>query len=176
MSDWGPALYGNPCHGCGFDWGISADEAAELVGVMPGAYARILAEAGSDGSERSPELAWSARAYVCHVGDNLRIWAERLEGVCRGASPVVPPYDEGLLAVARSYEGVALPAALWSLERAVGEWQLAVADAGAAGAGLRLIHPDRGEQTLIDVVRSNAHDAFHHRWDIQRSLGIVSPP
>ena len=174
VSDWGPALYGNPCHGCGFDWAISADEATELVAAMPRVYARILAEAGSDGSERSPELEWSVGAYICHVGDNLRIWAERLEGVCRGASPLVAPYNESLLAAARSYEGVALQAALWSLERAVGEWQLAVGDAGAAG--VTLIHPDRGEQSLVDIVRSNAHDAFHHQWDIQRSLGRVNPP
>jgi hypothetical protein len=86
---------------------------------------------------------------------------------------VVAPYDESLLAVARDYEGVALQAALWSLEQAVGQWQLAVADAGAAGVGL--VHPDRGEQSLVDVVRSNAHDARHHQWDIQRSLGGVPP-
>jgi hypothetical protein len=68
---------------------------------------------------------------------------------------------------------VALQAALWSLERAVGEWQLAVADAGAAE--VTLIHPDRGEQSLVDVIRSNAHDAIHHQWDIQRSLGSTTP-
>ena len=33
-----------------------------------------------------------------------------------------------------------------------------------------LVHPERGEQTLIDVVRSNAHDAYHHGWDIKWSL------
>jgi hypothetical protein len=144
-----------------------------LVAAIPPTYARILADAKSDGTERSPELQWSAGAYVCHVGDNLRIWAERLEGVCRGAPPLVAPYDESLLAAARDYEGVALQAALWSLERAVGEWQRAVADAAAAGIGL--IHPDRGEQSLVDVVRSNAHDARHHQWDIQRSLGSITP-
>jgi len=33
-----------------------------------------------------------------------------------------------------------------------------------------LVHPERGEQTVLDVVGSNAHDAYHHRWDIERSL------
>jgi HEAT repeat protein len=33
-----------------------------------------------------------------------------------------------------------------------------------------LVHPERGLQSLVEVVRSNAHDAFHHQWDIQRAL------
>ena len=24
--------------------------------------------------------------------------------------------------------------------------------------------------TMSDVVRANVHDAFHHRWDIERTL------
>lgn len=166
--NWGPVLYGNPCHQCGFDWNISREAAIGLVSTMPKLYARILAAAGSDGSERDPELQWSARAYVCHVGDNLRIWAERLVGVSRGASPAVAGYDEARLAEARAYEGVSLPGAIWSLERAAEDWRSAVEEATAAG--VVLIHPDRGEQSLLDVVRSNAHDAFHHQWDIQRSI------
>jgi len=102
------------------------------------------------------------------VGDNLRIWAERLVGISRGASPAVPRYDEALLAEARVYEDVALQGAIWSLERAAEDWQSAVDEATAAG--VVLIHPDRGEQSLLDVIRSNAHDAFHHQWDIQRSI------
>ena len=31
--------------------------------------------------------ARSVAEYVCHVGDNLRIWAERLMGVVEGAPP-----------------------------------------------------------------------------------------
>jgi hypothetical protein len=168
VRNWGPVLYGNPCHECGFDWNISREAATGLVSTMPKLYARILAAAGSDGSERDPELQWSARAYVCHVGDNLRIWAERLVGISRGASPTVTGYDEARLAEARGYEDVALQGAIWSLERAVEDWQSAVDEATAAG--VVLIHPDRGEQSLLDVVRSNAHDAFHHQWDIQRSI------
>jgi DinB superfamily len=168
VRNWGPVLYGNPCHECRFDWNISREAAIGLVATMPKLYAQILAAAGSDGSERDPELQWSAGAYVCHVGDNLRIWAERLVGISRGAAPAVAPYDEALLGEARVYDRVALEGAIWSLERAAADWQSAVDEATAAG--VVLIHPDRGEQSLLDVVRSNAHDAFHHQWDIQRSL------
>jgi hypothetical protein len=168
VSDWGENLYGNPCHECGFGWAISRDEAIKSVVSTPRSYAQVLADADADGSERDPELTWSVGAYICHVGDNLRIWAERLEGVCRGASPMVASYDEGLLAVARAYEGIAIEAAMWSLERAVEEWKRAVEEDSAAG--LVLVHPDRGQQSLLDVVRSNAHDAFHHQWDIERAI------
>jgi hypothetical protein len=168
VSGWGENLYGDPCRECGFDWAISRDEAIKSVVNTPRSYARVLADAGADGSERDPELTWSVGAYICHVGDNLRIWAERLAGVCRGASPVVASYDEGLLAVARAYEGIAIEAAMWSLERAAEEWKRAVDE--CLVADIFLVHPDRGQQSLVDVVRSNAHDTFHHRWDIQRSV------
>jgi hypothetical protein len=39
-----------------------------------------------------------------------------------------------------------------------------------------LVHPERGPQLLVDVVRSNAHDAFHHQWDIQRALDGAQAP
>jgi hypothetical protein len=32
------------------------------------------------------------------------------------------------------------------------------------------VHQERGEQTILDVARTNAHDAFHHGWDIGRSF------
>ena len=47
-------------------------------------------------------------------------------------------------------------------------WQYAVGQ--TRRTGIILIHPERGGQSLSDVVLANAHDAFHHRWDIERSL------
>jgi hypothetical protein len=123
---------------------------------------------GADGSERHPDLTWSVVAYVCHVADNLRIWAERLAGMASGATRPVGRYDQDLLAQARRYDEVALGGALWSLDRAVEEWTDAVVQ--AEHVGVTLVHPDRGEQTLLDVVRSNAHDARHHRWDVRRTI------
>jgi hypothetical protein len=107
-------------------------------------------------------------AYVCHVGDNLRIWAERLAGITAGAPPEVGTYDEGALGEARGYETIPLPSALWSLTRSVADWGGAVEQ--SRPAGIVLVHPERGGQSLLDVVLSNAHDGFHHGWDIQRSL------
>ncbi len=123
---------------------------------------------GGDPSQRHPDLGWSAGAYVSHVTDNLRIWAERLTGAALGGRRDVRGYDGDLLAQARVYEGVPIEGALWSLRRAAAAWGEAFRL--AQEHGVVLLHPDRGDQTAVDVARTNAHDAFHHEWDIRRSL------
>lgn len=123
--------------------------------------------AHAQGSERHPDLSWSVGSYVCHVSDNLRIWAERLAGSAAGARSVVA-YDPELLAAARSYPDVPLATALWSLGRACGDWQAAVAQ--VAREGTIVSHRERGDMLLEEIARSVAHDSFHHAWDIGRSL------
>jgi hypothetical protein len=171
VSEWGTSVYGNPCRGCGFSWATGVDDALSLVSNLPGTYARVLA--GASGHERHPELTWSVSAYVCHVGDNLRIWAERLAGIAAGGPPEVGGYDERVLADARNYERIPLPAALWSLSRCVPDWLDEVGR--SPRTGIVLIHPERGGQSRTDVILSNAHDAFHHQWDIRRSLHFGDP-
>ncbi len=137
-----------------------------MVSATPEELAGMLA--GTDGSQRRPDLTWPAVAYVCHVSDNLRIWAERLAGLASGDPRPVGRYDEDLLAQARRYDEVSLAGALWSLDRAVKDWTEAVRLAHRVG--ITLVHPDRGRQSLLDVVCSNAHDACHHCWDVRRTI------
>jgi hypothetical protein len=103
---------------------------------------------------------------VCHVADNLRIWAERLAGAQMSGDPRVPGYDQDLLAGAREYDKINLKAALWSLDWAARCWSDAVEAAIASNVVLE--HAERGEQRAGDVARNNAHDAFHHLWDVGR--------
>jgi hypothetical protein len=166
VNEWARARYGDPCRECSFSWSISPDEAAGIVAAAPDRFAGALK--GHDPSSRHPGLGWSARGYVCHVGDNLRIWAERMAGAALGGDTSVAGYDNDLLATARVYESVSIEGALWSLRRAAEEW--AEAFAMAMEKDVVFIHRDRGEQTLTDVARTNAHDAFHHEWDIRRSF------
>ena len=166
MSEWGRATYGNPCRECGFDWSLPQEEALSLVATMPSVY-RTLVE-GQNASRRHPDLAWSVKEYVCHVVDNLHISSERLAGAAAGGDPRVGSYDRDSLAEARNYAAVPTEGALWSLENAVRDWLSAV-DL-ASHAGVVLSHPERGEQTVLDVCLNNAHDVSHHRWDIERSL------
>lgn len=147
-------------------WTITTEEAVALVRAQAVCIERVVA--GATGDERHPDLAWSVAEYVSHVGDNFRIWAERLMGVAGGASPEVGVYNEMELASARNYESIPLPAALWSLHRAVEDWLGAVDCSPQSGDVVR--HSERGVQTLQDVAVSNAHDEFHHRSDIERIL------
>jgi hypothetical protein len=168
LSGWGPSLYGDPCRECGFVWSASLADSRAVIDGLPDSFRMLVA--GASGNERHPDLGWSVSEYVCHVGDNLRIWAERLMGAVDGAADVVGGYNEHELADARNYETIPLAAALWSLGRAVGDWQEAVGRSRVVGT--ILVHPERGAQTLDDVARSNAHDALHHQWDIERTLLI----
>jgi hypothetical protein len=172
-SGWGPSTYGEPCAGCGFSWVADIDASVLLVSKVPTTYARVLQGAGGD--ERPDPSAWTVTAYVCHVGDNLRIWAERLAGIIRGGSSDVGGYDQDALAVARDYASISLPSALWSLSRSVNDWLEVMAEAMPLPPTLqpKLVHPERGPQSLVEVARSNAHDAFHHQWDVQRALDAV---
>jgi hypothetical protein len=148
---------------------MTVPEAVAVVSAIPVAYARLLADA--TGEEQNPTLAWSVSAYVCHVGDNLRIWAERLVGSGRDGRVEVESYDEHALGEARGYGSIALGAVMWSLGRSVDAWVEAVGRSPRRGTVL--VHPERGRLTLGDVVTANAHDAVHHGWDIQRTLGPV---
>jgi hypothetical protein len=166
MDTWGSELYGDPCRECGFSWSLTRDEAVSLVVDLPRSYAAVLA--GATGVERHRDLSWTVGAYVCHVADNLRIWAERLAGASSGSDGVVGAYNENLLATARRYETIPLVAARWSLGRAVSDWVEAVTNSRTSGVVLH--HPERGDLTLSEVACANAHDAAHHRWDIEKTL------
>jgi hypothetical protein len=166
MNNWARLLYGDPCSECGFGWAIAPSDATAYIGSVADRYQALLR--GFDGTQRHPELSWSAGAYVCHVSDNLRIWAERLAAAAAGARGPIAPYDSDLLARARRYEDVAVEGALWSLRRAAHDWLSAVELSRDAEA--ILVHPERGALSVDDIVVSNGHDCAHHAWDIARSL------
>lgn len=162
----GASLYGDPCGECGWTWSITPEAAVDLVRDLPGALQAALADAS--GLERHPDLSWSVTGYVCHVADNLRAWAERVAGVLDGAEPAVDGYDPDHLAAARRYGSISLPAAQWSLRQSVACWTSVLDE--ALTRRIDLEHRTRGRQTAGDIARNNAHDAHHHRWDIERTL------
>jgi hypothetical protein len=162
---WGERTYGEPCRECGFWWSASLAESIGVVARAPSSFAAVLA--GASGRERHPALGWSVAEYVLHVGDNLRIWAERVAGITGGDPPRVASYDENVLASARAYAAVGLHAAEWSLGTAARDWVDAMR---AAPPDLVMEHPERGAMGLEQVASGNAHDALHHLFDVRRSL------
>jgi hypothetical protein len=166
MDKWGAPLYGDPCRECGFKWGTGLPAMTSLMRSLPDSIDELVTVA--TGAERLPELGWNVSGYIAHMTDNTRIWAERLIAVARGADAHVVPYDDNLLAEARRYNDVALQGATWSLRLAVAGWLSAVDEADAAG--IVVLHSERGAMGVSDVVASNAHDAYHHHWDLARIL------
>ena len=172
MEKWGAGLYGDPCRDCGFEWSLSPGDAVRIVEELPARGRMLLA--GRTGFERHPDLGWTPAAYVSHVTDNLRNWAERLAGARLSGAVDVPGYDPDLVAEARHYNEIAPAAALWSLEHAVAAWAASVTAALDAEVVLR--HATRGAQRAEDVARNNAHDGHHHLWDIRRILAHAGRP
>ena len=164
MTKWWTDVYGDPCVECGFDWSITARRAAAEIQGAPARYRELLD--GTDGSQRLPELAWSAKAYVFHVADNLWIWAERMAGAVAGASGEVPGYDQDRLAKDREYENMPVESALWSLDRAVTAWMEVFAT--AEERAVVLVHPYGGRLEVGDVALGNGHDVRHHTYDLSR--------
>ncbi len=166
MDNWGAPLYGDPCRECGFTWATALPATTLLMRNLPDSIDELVT--GATGTERLPALGWNVSGYISHMTDNTRIWAERLVAVARGADAHIVPYDPDLLAESRHYNDVALQGARWSFRIAVENWLSAVDEADPAG--IVLLHSERGAMELADVVASNAHDAYHHRWDVTKIL------
>jgi hypothetical protein len=166
VDKWGATLYGEPCRECGFTWITELAAMTSLMRDLPDSIDGLVM--GATGSERLPNLGWNVSGYVAHMTDNTRIWAERLIAVSRGGNPRVVPYEPDLLAEARHYNEVGLQGGTWSFRISVESWLPAVEE--AEGASIVIEHSVRGDMQLFDVVASNAHDAYHHRWDLARIL------
>ena len=157
--------------GVRFDWSISPQGAIDWVSNLQPRLTAVTASAG--GSERRETGGWSVIQYVCHVGDNLRQWSERLQGARLAGTEAVSGYDADDLALARRYETLPLAAALWSTGHAIAPW-VSVLTAAVAEA-IVLEHETRGTQRAEDVARNNCHDAQHHLWDISQILSGDEP-
>jgi hypothetical protein len=168
--DWAEEAFGDPCRECGYAWSISREDAFDLVTALPARYRD--ATSGASGEERHPDLTWNVTQYVSHVVDNLRMSAERMVGALESGDPRVTAYSPDELAAARHYDQVKLPGALWSFENSVSAWTVAMAR--AFEADLVLQHEVRGAQTAGETAIANAHDAYYHAWDIDRTLNRAS--
>jgi hypothetical protein len=169
---WWISVYGDPCRECGFEWSQPPEAVIAAVEALPDRFGELLD--GRLGDERPPNATWSAKAYVFHVGDNLRIFAERLEGVFAGAPDTLAAYDQDLLAAARDYEAMPVQSALWSVRAAVTTWCAATRE--AVGRSDTYLHAERGVLTAAEITRGPGHDALHHHWDVTRAVAGSATP
>jgi hypothetical protein len=165
-NEWWISEYGSPCRECGFDWSLDPESVIAQVEALPDRFAALLD--GRAGDELAPGASWSAKAYVFHVADNLRIFAERLNGVAAGGSNALAAYDQDELAAARHYDEMSVQSALWALRTSAAEWASAARDALARPT--EYLHAERGLLDAAEITRAPAHDAVHHCWDVTRAV------
>ena len=156
----------SPCPECGFDWNVADYD--ELVGrcvstiaVFGGVVSQI------DPTEAVEPGLWSASRYIWHTVDVLRFGTERLWTISADPTFGVPTWDENVVAEVRAYDELSPVVGLIALVAAADQWQTAAFEAPRE---VRTPHPDAGSISAFDVVRRNAHEVFHHLWDVSRSM------
>jgi hypothetical protein len=162
MNEFLRAAYGDPCRGCGYEWSLEPTACTEVVRNAPARFRALLVR--QEGQKGCAGLYWNAAAYVVHVADVLRIWADRVAAAALGSSDPIVPYDEGRLGDIRGYAGLPLAGCLWSLQRAAGDWQ--AAESLAQSVGVTLDHPEQGRLSLDEVRQIMAHEIEHHAADV----------
>ncbi len=168
MNGWLRERYGDPCRECGFSWESPETASAhEIIARSPERFERVVSS--RSGTEHIPRLKWSVAAYVAHVADNTRIWAERLATGALGGALRIATYDEALLGRARNYCDLSLTGCLWSLRRSVEDWESVWSlDPTAA---VVLDHPEQGPLSSGAVASIVAHEVVHHAGDVEAILG-----
>jgi hypothetical protein len=154
------------CEECGFSWLTEGEQALSLVEGAPARFADLLSR--GDATIVVSVDVWSPSAYVWHVGDLVRAWAERLH--CLGVDPDAPwaGFDPDELAAARHYDALPQAAGPWSLARSVDALTAALEDVDLA---VGFDHPEWGHGTVADALRWLAHEVVHHDLDVRRGIG-----
>lgn len=166
MTASGPEEFGDPCRECGYHWTASPTEIIRAHAQVHDALATVTAD---EFNVSMTPLSWSVGAYVCHIADNERIWAERFAAADDGHGTLrIAPFDQDKLAMARNYHLVGHASAMWSLRRAFEDFT--ETSRGALRQAAILQHPERGQLSALDAVRTVVHDCHHHWWDIRRIL------
>jgi hypothetical protein len=147
----GPDL--EECEECGFAWAMPYDEAVATVRAASGLVQQACG--GVPSQEHSDSLRWSQCEYTWHLADAIRIAGERLWMTIHIPAARLVCFDEVALAAARHYDELPPAAAVWSLTRAIADFEAAAHEAP----------PEPAERTLA-VVRRIAHEVCHHAGDM----------
>jgi len=148
---WVPGI--TACGECGFAWDMPYDEA---VATVRDALELVQQACGGAPSHKhAGDLRWTPCEYAWHLADAIRIGAERLWMTIHVPAARLVCFDEVGLAAARHYDELPPVAALWSLTRAVADFE-----AAAQGA------PSKPSEPALAVARRVAHEVWHHCGDM----------
>jgi hypothetical protein len=154
------------CAECGFSWLTEAEPALDVVERAPERFAELLA--GADGTVAPAPGVWSPSAYVWHVSDLVRAWAERLHSLASDPQAAWAGFDPDELAQARHYDALPQVSGPWAVARSVDALRQSL---GSLASETGFTHPEWGSGTVADALRWLAHEAVHHDLDVRRGLG-----
>ena len=156
---------GANCAECGFGWTTDGERALLHLRGGPGRFDELLE--GHDATGQPDPRVWSPSAYVWHVGDVVRAWAERLHSLGTDPSASWAGFDPNELAGARRYHALPPRSGPWALARAIDalEQSLDGLDMDTA-----FVHPEWGHGTVADALRWVAHEVVHHQVDVRRGI------
>jgi hypothetical protein len=157
------------CPTCDWNWSIPPDEALEAIADAPGRYAELLR--GRDGMARAADGGWNATAYLWHLTDLARSWAERWVQVEAMPGSQLVGWDPDVLAEARNYRALPTAAAEWALGDAVSSF---VEQCDQVGFGAVFEHGDWGRGSVADAIRWLGHEFVHHQLDVDARTGDPS--
>lgn len=158
--------FGDPCRGCRYNW---TEPAAQIQRTHRLVHDALDALTVADFNRSGAGLSWSVGEYICHIGDNERIWAERFAAIdAQTRSVSIAPFDQDLLAAARNYNLIGYASGMWSMRRGFDDFTTTSHEAARRSGILR--HPERGALPILDAMRTVVHDCHHHLHDIRRIL------
>ena len=154
------------CPECQFDW--DQRDFDELVGQCVWGVA-VFGEYLSRLDPAAPVETglWSASRYVWHTVDVLRFGAERFWTLSVDPAFGVPAWDENTMAEHRAYDQLSPFVGLVAMISAAETWRTAALE---APRDVATPHPEAGSIDAFALVQRNAHEVWHHLWDVQRGL------
>lgn len=156
------------CPTCGWDWSTSAEDALETIAVAPGRYGELLE--GRDGMAPAADGGWNATAYLWHLTDLSRSWAERWVQLRAMPGSLLAGWDPDVLADARNYRELPTAAAEWAVQEAVSSF---IAQCDSVGPSATFEHGDWGRGSVADAILWLGHEFVHHQLDVDERAAEV---
>ncbi len=151
------------CPQCGYRWDTSYADACELIRSSPDRFEAALD--GGDGMVPQEDGSWNATAYVWHLTDLARSWAERWRQIEADPGSRLVGWDPDQLAEVRGYRSLPTTPGLWALRRAVDDL---MASTDAVGRSAQFIHGDWSDGDVGDAMVWLGHEFRHHEQDVRQ--------
>lgn len=156
------------CPTCGYLWSIDAVDAVALIESSPDRYDAVLA--GMNGMKQQPDGSWNATAYLWHLTDLMRSWAERWVQIRESPGSRLVGFDPDVLAEARSYRFLPTYPGLWALRSSVATF---IEVTSTVTPETSFEHGDWGAGDVADALRWLGHEFHHHVGDVAARAEVV---